>query len=97
MDFSNLLAEFQKHKFLLRHLSPLPHRGRRCERSDGATATALEFTALPATANSPSPSSAPAVSNTDSGENTPFPVTTAACNQPWKPAEFLSLLVWTKI
>ncbi len=55
MDFSNVLAEFQKHKFLLRHLPPPPPRGRRCERSEGATATALEFTALPATAYSPSP------------------------------------------
>jgi hypothetical protein len=36
-----------------------PPRGRRCERSDGATATALEFTALPATANNPPPPSAP--------------------------------------
>jgi hypothetical protein len=27
MDFSNLLAEFQKHKFLLRHLPPPPGAG----------------------------------------------------------------------
>ncbi len=53
MDFSNLLAEFQT--WISPPSPPPPPRGRRCERSEGATATALEFTALPATANSPLP------------------------------------------